>query len=379
MYKWTYKYLSLKRMLAVMSKEFMQMRRDRTTFAMMIAIPLMQLILFGFAIDLNPKHLATVAVIQDPNPITQDILQRMEQSQYFKFIARVRDLKTAKLMMARNEIKVIIYFPAGFYREVIKGRQPSVLLLVDGSDPIIAARSVAVFNELPNLVGKNRLPFLPTVDTRPFKTTSISIFNPEIKTAFHIVPGLLGVVLTMTMVVITSIAITREFERGTMELLLATPIKPLEVIIGKILPYVGVGYIQVFLILGLAKILFSLPIQGSLLLLLLMCLPFIIANLAVGLSFSTLATNQLQAMQSAMFFFLPSILLSGFMFPIDGMPIWAQWIGNALPLTHFLVIVRGIVLKGDGFFDLYPALLKIVFFTLLIILISFRRYRKTLD
>jgi ABC-2 type transport system permease protein len=259
------------------------------------------------------------------------------------------------------------------------GQQPSVLLLVDGSDPTIAARSVAVFNELPHLVAKNRLAFLPNSDNRPFKTVSISAFNPEIKTAFHIVPGLLGVVLTMTMVVITSIAITREFERGTMEMLLATPIKPLEVIIGKILPYIGVGYVQVFLILTLSKILFGLPIQGSLLLLLVICLPFIVANLAVGLSFSTLATNQLQAMQSAMFFFLPSILLSGFMFPIDGMPIWAQWIGNILPLTHFLVIVRGIVLKGDGFWDLYPALLKIIFFTLLIILISFRRYRKTLD
>ena len=373
------KYLSFRRMLAVMTKEFMQMSRDRTTFAMMIAIPLMQLILFGFAIDLNPKHLPTVAVMQDPNPIAQDMLQRMAQSQYFKFLPHVHKLTDAKLMMARNQVKIIIYFPPNFYREVVMGQQPSVLLLVDGSDPTIAARSVAVFNELPNMVGKNRLQFLPNSDNPPFKTVSISAFNPEIKTAFHIVPGLLGVILTMTMVVITSIAITREFERGTMEMLLATPIKPLEVIIGKILPYIGVGYMQVFLILALAKILFGLPIQGSLLLLLVICLPFIVANLAVGLSFSTLATNQLQAMQSAMFFFLPSILLSGFMFPIDGMPIWAQWIGNILPLTHFLVIVRGIILKGDGFWDLYPALLKIIFFTILIILISFRRYRKTLD
>lgn len=370
---------SFKRMLAVMSKEFMQMRRDRTTFAMMIAIPLMQLILFGFAIDLNPKHLPAVVVMQDPNPITQDVLVRLEQSQYFKFIAHVHRLKEAKLMMARNQVKMIVYFPAGFYRKVLKGQQPAVLLLVDGSDPIIASRSVAVFNEMPNLVGQNRLPSVTNSDNRLFKTVSLSAFNPEIKTDFHIVPGLLGVVLTMTMVVITSIAITREFERGTMEMLLATPIKPIEVIIGKILPYVGVGYIQVFLILSMAKLLFGLPIQGSILLLILMCLPFIIANLAVGLSFSTLASNQLQAMQSAMFFFLPSILLSGFMFPIDGMPTWAQWIGKILPLTHFLVIVRGIILKGDGFWDIYPALLKIIFFTALIMLISFRRYRKTLD
>ena len=253
---------SFKRMLAVMSKEFMQMRRDRTTFAMMIAIPLMQLILFGFAIDLNPKHLPAVVVMQDPNPITQDVLVRLEQSQYFKFIAHVHRLNDAKLMMARNQVKMIVYFPPGFYRKALKGQQPAVLLLVDGSDPIIASRSVAVFNEMPNLVGQNRLPSVTNSDNRLFKTVSLSAFNPEIKTAFHIVPGLLGVVLTMTMVVITSIAITREFERGTMEMLLATPIKPIEVIIGKILPYVGVGYIQVFLILSMAKLLFGLPIQG---------------------------------------------------------------------------------------------------------------------
>ena len=312
------KYLSFKRLFAVMLKEFMQMRRDKTTFAMMIAVPLMQLILFGFAIDLNPKHLPAAVVMQDPNPITQDILQRMEQSQYFRFESQLRHLDDAKRLMARNQIKFIVYFPPNFYKDVVRGLQPQVLLLVDGSDPITAGRSVAIFNELATIVGNNRLSFMAYKDTRLFKTVSLSAFNPEIKTAFHIVPGLLGVVLTMTMVVITSIALTREFERGTMEMLLATPIKPLEVIIGKILPYVGVGYVQVFLILILAKLFFNLPIQGSL-------------------------------------------------------------IGSVLPLTHFLVIVRGIILKGDSFWDLYPALVKILCFTLVIILISFKRYRKTLD
>jgi len=373
------KYLSFTRLFAVMRKEFMQMRRDKTTFAMMIAVPLMQLILFGFAIDLNPKHLPAAVVMQDPNPISQDILQRMQQSQYFRFERHLRHLDEAKRLMARNQIKFIVYFPPNFYKDVVRGFQPEILLLVDGSDPITAGRSVAIFNELATMVGNNRLPFIAYKDTRLFKTVSLSAFNPEIQTAFHILPGLLGVVLTMTMVVITSIALTREFERGTMEMLLATPIKPLEVIIGKILPYVGVGYVQVFLILILSKLFFNLPIQGSLVLLILMCFPFILANLAVGLSFSTIASNQLQAMQSAMFFFLPSILLSGFMFPIDGMPIWAQWLGSVLPLTHFLVIVRGIILKGDGFWDLYPSLIKILCFTMVIILISFKRYRKTLD
>jgi ABC-2 type transport system permease protein len=364
----------------MIKKEFMQMRRDKTTFAMMIGIPIIQMILFGFAIDLNPKHLPAAVVMQQANPIAQDILQRLEQSQYFKFIKQKTTLAEAKDLLRTDQVKFVVYFPPNFYRDAARGLQPNILLLVDGSDPIAAGRPVAVFNEISQILGRDRFRFLNLrPENRIYKTTILSAFNPEINTAYHIVPGLMGVVLTMTMVVVTALAITREFERGTMEMLLATPLKPLEVMFGKILPYAVVGYIQVSFILFLAKILFHLPINGSLILLFCMCFPFICANLAMGLTFSTLASNQLQAMQSAMFFFLPSILLSGFMFPFKGMPEWAQLLGNCLPLTHFLIIVRGIILKGNTWAQVYPELLYILAFMSVVMTIAFKRYRNTLD
>lgn len=373
-------FFSWTRLLAVMKKEFMQMRRDKATFAMMIGIPLIQLILFGFAIDLNPKHLPAAVVMQQPNPIAQDVLQRMEQSQYFKFIKQHTTLQEAKHLLLTNQVKFVVYFPPQFYREAAKGLKPSILLLVDGSDPIAAGRPAAVFSDISQMVGRDRFRFLNLPDdNRVYKGVVLSAFNPEIKTAFHIVPGLMGVVLTMTMVIVTALAITREFERGTMEMLLSTPLKPLEVMIGKILPYALVGYIQVTLILILGRLLFHLPMNGSFILLFAMCFPFICANLAMGLTFSTLATNQLQAMQSAMFFFLPSILLSGFMFPFQGMPQWAQILGNCLPLTHFLIIVRGIVLRGNGWSEIYPQLLYILAFMFVVMMIAYKRYRNTLD
>lgn len=374
---------SLTRMLAVMKKEFKQIRRDPTTFAMMVGIPLIQLILFGFAIDLNPKHLPTVAVMQQPSPVAQDVLQKMTISRYFEFVAYTPSLLEAKNMLKRNQVKFIVYFPPHFYRDVVRGLKPKVLLLADGSDPIAAGRAISVFNDISYQIGKDRFPHLLAVnesnDNRIYQPTMISAYNPAINTAYHIVPGLMGVVLTMTMVVITALAITREFERGTMEMLLSTPIQPLEMMLGKILPYVVVGYIQVCLILIFGVSLFSIKIHGSICLLLLMCLPFILANLSMGLTFSTLASNQLQAMQSAMFFFLPSILLSGFMFPFQGMPLWAQKVGNCLPLTHFLIIVRGIVMRGNGWIDIYPEMLSILLFMLIVMTIALRRFRKTLD
>jgi ABC-2 type transport system permease protein len=375
--------LNLQRLLSVMKKEFKQMRRDKVTFAMMIGIPLIQLTLFGFAIDLNPKHLRAAVVMQRPDPITQDILQKMSQSQYFKFIPQKTTLPEAKHLLKTNQIKFVVFFPPNFYREVVRGAQPNVLLLVDGSDPIAAGRPIAVFNEISYMVGKNRLTPLWAAnsrhDERLYKTVSLSAFNPGIITSYHIVPGLMGVVLTMTMVIVTALAITREYERGTMEMLLATPLKPMEVMLGKILPYVVVGYIQVLLILLLGKCLFGIPTVGSIALVLVLCFPFIAANLSMGLTFSTLASNQLQAMQSAMFFFLPSLLLSGFLFPFQGMPIWAQWLGNCLPLTHFIIIVRGVLLRGNGFFEIYPELIYILLFMLFVMTIAYKRYRSTLD
>jgi ABC-2 type transport system permease protein len=373
---------SFLRLWAVILKEFKQMGRDKVTFGIMIGIPLIQLILFGFAIDLNPKQLPTAVVMQQPDPVSRDILQRMSQSQYFVFKYPHVDIKTAKKLLKTNQVKFIVYFPANFYRNVVRGLQPQVLLLVDGSDPIASGRAVMAFHDIANYVGQHQLQdrsIFIKKDERLFHPLSLSAFNPSINTAFHIVPALMGVVLTMTMVLITALAISREFERGTMEMLLSTPLQPLEVMIGKIVPYIMVGYVQVILILSLGKLLFAITIKGSLMLLLLMCLPFISANLAMGLTFSTLARNQLQAMQSTMFFLLPSILLSGFMFPFQGMPAWAQFVGNCLPLTHFLIIVRGIIMRGNGWSEIYPEVFYILAFMLVVMLVTLRRYRHTLD
>lgn len=376
------KEFSFLRLWAVIFKEFKQMSRDKVTFGIMIGIPLIQLILFGFAIDLNPKNLPTAVVMQQPDPISQDILQRMTQSKYFVFTHPHVDMVMAKKLLKTNQVKFIVYFPANFYRNVVRGLQPQVLLLADGSDPIASGRAVMAFQDIANLVGLHQLQdrsLSLKKDGRLYKPVSLSAFNPSINTAFHIVPALMGVVLTMTMVLITALAITREFERGTMEMLLSTPLQALEVMIGKIVPYILVGYVQVVLILILGYLLFSITIKGSIILLLLMCLPFISANLAMGLTFSTLARNQLQAMQSTMFFLLPSILLSGFMFPFQGMPVWAQYIGNCLPLTHFLIIVRGIIMRGNGWSEIYPEMFYILAFMLVAMLVALRRYRHTLD
>lgn len=377
------KHFSWQRLIAIIKKEFKQMSRDRVTFGIMIGIPLIQLILFGFAIDLNPKHLPTVVVMQQADPITQDILQRMQQSKYFVFVKKTSSLKEAKRLLKMNKVKYIVFFPPHFYKDVVKGVKPNVLLLADGSDPIAAGRAVSLFYDLSYKVGQNRLPHLwsPGSDNDPrvYKAVSLMAFNPTINTAFHIVPALMGVVLTMTMVLITALAITREFEHGTMEMLLSTPIQALEVMFGKIVPYVLIGYIQVCLILIFGVFLFNIKIVGSVILLLLMCLPFIAANLAMGLTFSTLAKNQLQAMQGTMFFLLPSILLSGFMFPFQGMPMWAQYLGNCLPLTHFLIIVRGIIMRGNGWGEIYTEVLYILLFMFAVMLITFNRYRNTLD
>lgn len=374
---------SWQRLLAVISKEFKQMSRDKVTFAIMIGIPLMQLVLFGFAIDLNPKHLPTAVVMQQTDPITRDILQRMQQSRYFTFTSSHNNLAEAKKLLKTNQVKFVVYFPPNFYRNVVRGMKPQVLLLADGSDPIASSRSLMVFQDISYLVGKGRLMELwppgANNDVRLYRPVSLAAFNPSICTAFHIVPALMGVVLTMTMVIITALAITREFETGSMEMLLSTPLQALEVMGGKIVPYILVGYVQVALILLLGKVLFAIQIKGSLLLLLAVCFPFISANLAMGLTFSTLASNQLQAMQSAMFFFLPSILLSGFMFPFQGMPMWAQYVGNCLPLTHFLIIVRGIIMRGNGWQEIYPEMIYILLFMLVVMFIALRRYRHTLD
>ncbi len=372
----------LGRLKAVMRKEFIQMRRDKTTVGMMVGIPLIQLILFGYAINMNPRYLPTAIVGDTQNTFARRILTGMEQSTYFRFIAPAVTEKEAADLLKSTQAQFVVNFPSDFAKDLVRGKQPAVLLEVDATDPAATSRAVEVFKALPNTVFNQvldgNLKHL-TEDAPPYQALVHAVYNPLAITAYNIVPGLLGVVLTMTLVIVTALAITREYERGTMENLLATPLKPLEVMVGKILPYILVGYVQVLLILGFAKYLFGVPMVGNVLLLLLLCLPFIAANLAMGLTFSTLAKNQLQAVQSAMFFFLPSILLSGFMFPFRGMPEWAQLLGNCLPLTHFLVIVRGILLKGSGFLDIWRELMPIVGFMFVVMLIGVTRYRNTLD
>ncbi|GGI90419.1 ABC transporter permease [Legionella impletisoli] len=377
MKSWTNSHL-----LAVIIKEFIQMRRDRTTFAMIIGIPLIQLILFGYAINLNPRHLPTAIVGDDESMVARRILKSMENSTYFNFISPAMTEREAQHLLKAGKVQFIVNFPPNFSQDLIKGLKPQLLLQADATDPAATSRAVSVFAELASLSLQEELTGLLSYlnpSPPPYQPMVHEVYNPLAITAFNIVPGLLGVVLTMTMVVITALAITREYERGTMENLLATPLKPLEVMIGKILPYIIVGYIQVILILLMAKVLFNVPMEGSIFLLLFMCLPFIAANLSMGLTFSTLASNQLQAVQSAMFFFLPSILLSGFMFPFRGMPIWAQYLGNILPLKHFLIIVRGILLKGNGFFDVWKEIIPILIFMVVVMVIGFKRYRQTLD
>lgn len=374
--------LSAKRLFAMVIKEFIQMKRDRPTLAMMVGIPLIQLILFGFAINSNPKHLPTALVVSDNSILTADFVRSLQTTDYFEIVEPNATIDEADKLLRRGFVQFIVHIPVNFSRDLIRGDRPALLVEADASDPaatgnaIAAIEKVARISMAPAFTGA--LHYLQPID-EPFELRVHRRYNPLILTSYNIVPGLLGVVLTMTMVVITSLAMTRERERGTLENLLSTPIRPLEVMIGKIVPFVVVGYVQVSLILLAARYVFDVPIQGSVILLLLLCFPFIAANLAVGITFSTLAKNQLQAVQGAIFFFLPSLLLSGFMFPFAGMPGWAQVIGNMLPLTHFLVIVRGILLKGNGFFDVWHALVPILLFMVVVMVIGVKRFRQTLD
>jgi ABC-2 type transport system permease protein len=363
-------------------KEFIQMRRDRLTFAMMLGIPCFQLTIFGYAINTDPKHLPTVVVAGDTSPVVRTVTEALRQTDYFAIEPTPRTETDALGLLERGETQFVLTFPVDFTRTLLRGDQPAVLLEVDATDPVAAGNAISAMQDVINqavtrdLQGSfaSRQPANPPVDFRLHL-----MYNPERLSQYNIVPGLLGVVLTMTMVIITSLAITREKERGTMENLLCTPARPLEVMTGKILPYIAVGYIQASLILVAARFLFGVPEQGSLLLLALCALVFIAANLGVGITFSTVARNQLQAMQMAFFFFLPSILLSGFMFPFRGMPEWAQDLGTVLPLTHFLRIVRGILLKGNGFAEVWPNLWPIALFFVVVMSVGLARFRRTLD
>jgi len=376
------KAFSLSRVAAILVKELIQMRRDRLTFAMMVGIPIIQLILFGFAINTDPKHLPAAAVVEDSSRFGRSVFAAMKNSLYFDFVTTADSEAQAKSMLARGEVAFVVTVPVSFGRDIVRGVQPALLLEADATDPAAASNAVGAITEIvrSGLNHDLRGPLEGLKSTQPpVEVVVHRLYNPEGITQYNIVPGLLGVVLTMTTILMTAMALTRELERGTMENLLAMPARPVEIMIGKIVPYIGLGFIQVGVILAAAWSIFTVPMLGSINLLLFALLVFIAANVTLGYTFSTLARTQMQAMQMTFFFFLPSILLSGFMFPFRGMPIWAQWIGEVLPLTHFLRIVRGIVLKGNTLPDILPELWAIAGFLAGVSVIALLRYRRTLD
>ena len=374
--------MSLSRLLAILVKEFLQLRRDRLTFAMMIGVPVMQLVLFGFAINTDPRALPTAVFVADHSVHARSLVAGLEQSGYFRITALPPSATGAARLLETGQVQFVLEIPAGFARALERGERPALLFAADATDPAASGAALAAIDAIARQALAHDMtgtlaPLAPT--GLPYEIRIQRRYNPEGLARYNIVPGLLGVILTMTMVMMTGLAMTRERERGTMENLLATPALPLEVMVGKITPYIAIGYVQVLVVLVAARWLFDVPMLGSYALLALALALFMGANLAVGFTFSIIARSQLQAMQLTFFFFLPSMLLTGFMFPFRGMPGWAQTIGEALPLTHFLRVVRGIMLKGNGLADIAPHLWPIALFMLAAGSFALFSYRRTLD
>jgi ABC-2 type transport system permease protein len=367
-----------RRTRAMVIKEFIQLRRDRVSFGMIIMVPLIQLMLFGYAINTTPRNLPTAVLMQEQSDVGRSILKALENTKYFRVTHRVSTEAEFDHVLASGSVLFGIEIPAGFERALRRGDKPALLVAADATDPVAAGSALGSLNQVVQtaLVHDRAL---PAAATPLFEVRSHARYNPAAVTALNIVPGLVGTILTMTMLIFTALSVTRELERGTMESLLAMPITPIEIMLGKIVPYVMVGFIQAALIIGIGILLFGVPIYGSLLLLAVLSTLFITANLSIGYTFSTVAQNQLQAMQMSIMFFLPNILLSGFMFPFFGMPTWAQWLGEALPLTHYLRITRAIMLKGATFADLHYDTLMLAVLTLIAMTIALTRFRRTLD
>jgi ABC-2 type transport system permease protein len=367
---------------AVLFKEFVQMRRDRITFAMMVGVPIMQLLLFGFAINSDPKHLPTLVEMADQGPVTRALLMGMKTSEYFDFEGIVTNRADGDRALRDGSASFVVVIPPGFERDVVRGLEPEILLSADAADPAAAGAAVGAISGIVDAAVRQTL----TGTLRyaagappPFSVTVHKQYNPEGRTSTNIVPGLLGIILSMTMVMITAVAIVRETERGTMEALIATPVRPLEVMLGKITPYVLVGYIQTLVFLVAARFLFDVPFIGSPFAFFVGFNLYIVVNLALGFLISTVAKSQMQAMQISFFTLLPSILLSGFMFPFAGMPGWAQAIGTAIPATHFLRLTRKVMLKGAQLADIANDMFAISIIMLVIVAVALKRYRQTLD
>ena len=376
------KRFSWQRVLAIFIKELQQMLRDRLTFAMAIGVPILQLVLFGYAINTDPKGLPTALVSADAGPLARSLSAALQNTGYFRITHSGTSEREAEALIESGDVQFMVVIPDDFTQRVLRGERPAVLVAVDATDPSASGNAIAALTSVAGQALEHDLKgaLAPLhAGAAPFEVRVHRRYNPEGLSRYNIVPGLIGTILTMTMVMLTGLAMTRERERGTMENLLATPVRPFEVMAGKILPYVVIGYVQLGVILTAAALLFEVPMVGSLVLLLAMIGVFMLANLAVGFTFSTLAKNQLQAMQMTFFFFLPTMLLSGFMFPFRGMPVWAQYVGEVLPLTHFLRIVRGIMLKGHGAVAVLPELWPLLAFLFVAGVLALKRYRQTLD
>jgi len=373
---------SLNRFRAVLAKEFIQMRRDRVTFAMMIALPIVQLVLFGYAINTDPRHLPTLVQMGDHGEFSRSFLAALENSTYFDFRGPVASSEAADHAIVTGKATFVVTTPAGFERALTRGERPSVLLSADASDPTATGGAVGALARLVESASA-QLVHGPLAGLAgrpdPFEVVVHRRFNPAGVTALNIVPGLLAIILSMTMVMMTAVAIVREAERGTIETLISTPARPTEVMMGKILPYVLVGYVQTTVFLAMARLLFEVPFEGGPIAFLVGLNLFIVVNLALGFLFSTAARNQMQAMQMSFFFILPSILLSGFMFPFNGMPAWAQTLGLAIPATHFIAVMRKVMLKGAEFADIVPDLTALLAIMATVMTLAILKYRQTLD
>jgi ABC-2 type transport system permease protein len=367
-----------RRTQAMLIKEFIQLRRDHVSFAMIVVIPLMQLVLFGYAINTQPRDLPTAVLLQENSDVGRSILKAMENTRYFKIVHQVDDEAEFDRLIQSGAVLFGVEIPRGFERAVRRGERPALLVAADATDPVASGTALGALSQLVRTALQNDRA-IPVSDPPPFEIRQHARYNPAADTALNIVPSLVGTILTMTMLIFTALSVTREIERGTMESLLSMPITPLEIMLGKIAPYIIVGFIQASLIVGTGVLLFGVPIMGSMWLLAALSTLFIATNLSIGYTFSTIAQNQLQAMQMSIMFFLPNILLSGFMFPFAGMPLWAQWIGEALPLTHYIRIVRAIMLKGATLADLQYDAIALCLLMLVAMTIAVTRFRRTLD
>ncbi|WP_339872717.1 ABC transporter permease [uncultured Brevundimonas sp.] len=373
--------VSLSRTWAVMSKEFIQLTRDRLTYAMILIMPIVQLLLFGYAINNDPRQLPTAVLVQDRGVMARPVLNALTNTGYFRITVAANSQAELDRALARGDVQFAVVIPADFSRKVVRGQKASILVEADAADPSAVGGAVSALAGLPAQALARELtgPLARSGGAPPFEVVVHRRYNPENITAFNVVPGLLGIILSMTLVMMTALGMARERERGTMEALLATPVRPMEVMIGKLTPYVLVGVIQAALILVLARLLFAVPMSGGWLALSLGLLLFIVGSLALGFLISTVSRTQLQAMQMSFFYMMPSILLSGFMFPFRGMPEWAQVIGSIIPVTHVLRVARGSLLKGSGVMDSWPSLAALAAFLLAVGTLAMIRYRTTLD